>query len=152
RLSSTPAAHVIDLAQASTTDCPGTAVAPEAAPGVLCVYVADRQGASKITILQAGDETFANGIDRTFTDATDVARATSGNISRVGAHVLGSATGASSVVSVRATWPVTAPWRPAAPRGGHDHRHGWRTLTPCSPPTSARPRSRPPGPPRPAIP
>jgi hypothetical protein len=109
RLSAAPAAHVIDTADAPTAACPGSAAAPEAAPGAFCLYVSDRQGASGISILAAADETFANGIDRTFANATDTPRSTSGNVSRVGAHVFVNSDATLNLVSVRGTWAVTAP-------------------------------------------
>jgi hypothetical protein len=109
RLSAPPLVHVIDTGQASTTACPGTVVAPEAAPGAFCIYVSDRQGATMLTVLQPGDETFTHGIDFNFGTETETPKAGGGDVSRVGAHALVDATGSTNVVGVRGTWAVTAP-------------------------------------------
>ncbi len=96
QLESAPIAHYLPIGSSSTTECPGDALMPEAAPGHLCVYEAEEFNSNKVGV--------------TTTDANAVATISNGEnaASKFGFSVYTFSTGPGSI-SARGTWAVTAP-------------------------------------------
>jgi hypothetical protein len=91
-LGSAPASHVIQNFAASTPECPGSAVNPEAAPGNLCLYENRHEN-----VRPGSDCADSGGISGTCGTAT-----------RFGATIFIEAEGKTSFF-VEGTWAVTAP-------------------------------------------
>ncbi len=108
-LASRPTPHVVPVGGPATTECPGSAVAPSAISGHLCVYVAANSGADTTgdkLILTDPTTAAINGLEYNLQTSTIVNSPGDGKVSVRGFKLL-HIEGNSNASQARGSWAVT---------------------------------------------
>jgi hypothetical protein len=101
------AGNIIGTADPSTTACPGTAAAPEAAPGNLCIYLTNVQGQGSVDIVDPSTSSGDGVLYNVGTQMTSVIG--TGMVGVFGVELFGGNATGSLAHNIAGSWAATAP-------------------------------------------